>query len=172
MSAPTAVKLALPAGLLASAVALAALGHFGKGVPRPVITAPVRLTLVSPRPAVRGLPRPARLATSTREGAGPVQVAHVFTQDWLACTYRQGRCARIPGTLPAYATALAGWGSGSLATPAELAARPRVVSVRVIRACRNSATASADYHDGVGGRYQLHINLVLEPTGWDVFDVA
>lgn len=174
MSGRSAVKLAAPAGLLVLAIALALSGRSAQLDPQSAgtVKTSIRLTLISPRTAIAPQPRPTPPASRTVGRADPTQVARAFTQALLACMYGQASCARIPGTLPTYADALAGWTSGSLATPAELTARPRVVSVRVIRACRNSATVIADYVDGEGGRFQLHINVVLEHAGWQVFDVA
>ncbi|MGH2871849.1 MAG: hypothetical protein ACRDL5_05245, partial [Solirubrobacteraceae bacterium] len=174
MSVRSVLRLAVPAGLLALALALVLLGRPDHRAPRRASTAktPVRLTLAMPLATVGPQPQPTRAATGPESGAGPEQVARAFIDGWLACVYRQGSCARIPGSLPAYAAALGRRRGGSLATPAELAARPRVISLRVIRACRNSATAIARYVDGDGERYQLHVNLVLAPAGWRVFDVA
>jgi len=72
--------------------------------------------------------------------------------------------------LPSYAAALARQRGTSLATPAELAARPVVLSLQLLRSCAHSAVAAVTYADG--GRFQIHVNLVHERGGWLVFDVA
>jgi len=74
--------------------------------------------------------------------------------------------------LPAYRTDLLRRQGSSLSTPAELAAHPRILSIQLMPSCAQAGIALAAYQDGEGGRFQLHINLVREPVGWRVFDVA
>lgn len=174
MSAPTAAKLAVPIALLAAAVALVIFGRPVSGAARSVgaATAPAVLSLAPAQQRAGGWSRSTPVTITTGHDVHPGRVARAFIEGWLGCVYRQRSCAHIPGSLPAYAAALDRPPGESLGTPAELAARPRVVSLHVIRACRRSATAIVWYVDGEGGRFQLHVNLVAEPAGWHVFDIA
>jgi hypothetical protein len=72
----------------------------------------------------------------------------------------------------AYERALARQRGRALITPAERAAYPRVIALQVLRDCQHAAVAIATYHDGEGGRFRLHVNLVRRRAGWRVFDVA
>lgn len=102
----------------------------------------------------------------------PRAVARAFVNGWLACTYHHRSCAALRGALPAYAAALSRQREASLATPAEQAARPKIVALHITRSCTASAIATAAYQDGEGGTFELHLNLVHGPEGWRVFDVA
>jgi hypothetical protein len=82
------------------------------------------------------------------------------------------RLTAIAGMLPAYRTAFLAAQGISAATPAELAARPRVVALHLIRGCPVAIVAVATYTDGEGGTFVLHANLVRESAGWEVFNVA
>jgi hypothetical protein len=113
----------------------------------------------------------ARLTASQR-GGGAQQTARTFAAAWLACTYHQGPCDRLPDATTAYAAALTAQQGQSLPTPAETAAHPTITSLRLARSCGNAAVAVVTYADGEGGRFQIHVNLVREPVGWQVFDVA
>jgi len=74
--------------------------------------------------------------------------------------------------LPAYAAAVARQHQVSLATPAELAAQPRVLALQLLHGCALSAVAAVTYTDREGGRFQFHVNLMRERAAWRVFDVA
>jgi hypothetical protein len=131
---------------------------------------PIRIPPLAPSPAA--VARTTTPSPPPHRSSGPQRVARRFLERWLRCTYHQAPCSRIAGTLPAYAAVLGRQAGRSLATPAELAARPRIVSLKLLRSCDRAAVAAADYNDREGGRYQLHVNLVREPAGWQVFDVA
>lgn len=104
--------------------------------------------------------------------SSPGRVARLFVTGWLRCTYHQARCSPIAGTLRAYARVLAGQQQASLQTPSELAARPTILSLRLIHGCPASAIAIATYQDAEGGRFLLHVSLIDTPGAWRVFDVA
>jgi hypothetical protein len=104
--------------------------------------------------------------------ASPGAIADRFLAGWLACTYHQRSCHRLPGALPRYAASFDRDRGNGITTPAERAARPRVRWVNEIRGCSDSATVTASYQDGEGGLFQVHLNLINTPAGWRVFDVA
>jgi len=172
MSARTPFKLVLPVALIAAGVLLALENsdHAPSGAtPAPVSAAPVRTRAR----ATTRRQRPNRRQTSVApRSLSAGQVARYFLAAWLRCTYHQAPCFGIPGTLPAYAAALAGQQGRSLATPAEFAARPRFESLSIVHSCAAAAIAVATYTDGHGRHFPLHVNLVREPAGWRVFDVA
>jgi hypothetical protein len=175
MKARTAPKLAIPAGIVAAGIGVTIWVAAGAGSPqprpraaRPRTADPAVVQTTAPRPPARPMRQPP-VAVSARGLEG---VVRRFLVGWLACTYHQASCAHVGGSLPAYAAALDRQQGRALPTPAELAAHPRVQSVRLIRACRRSEMAVATYLDGHGGRFQLHLNLVRAPEGWRVFDVA
>ncbi len=170
------LKLAIPAALLVLAVVAMISSAVGTGTSRRPLrathsrTVDRRPTPATALPAPASPPRQLLVAPPTGDMA---RVARRFLSAWLACTYHQAPCSHLPGSLPAYPAALAQEeGRRALPTPAELAAHPRIESIRVVRSCRRSAIATATYLDGHGGRFQLHLNLVQEPDGWRVFDVA
>jgi hypothetical protein len=174
-STPRALQLAVPACLLVASltVGLASSSPPPRRTPsaKPAVSgwahADGRWT------GVRGPGIPSRPPTGPHSpAASPRAVALRFAHGWLDCTYHQAPCSRVPGILAAYAAALARQQGSSLATPAELAARPRIVSLTLTPSCRRAAVALATYSDGEGGRFQLHVNLVREHAGWRVFDVA
>lgn len=167
--------LVLAIGLLLTAgAALLAVGSLARRGPesrRPPALAP------STSPRVTQLTAPTqsgqtRILASVGRHADPEHVARDFLFRWLACSYHQMACASIPGTLPAYQEALGRQHAESLPTPAEGLAHPRVLVLQIVRACRRSAAATATYQDGEGGRFQLHLSLVDQASGWKVFDVA
>jgi hypothetical protein len=132
-----------------------------------------RIQLLVPAREAESLSRSRSIQTkASRSGSGPRVVALRFLSTWLRCVYSQRPCSRIAGALRAYTSALARETHGWLATPAERAARLRVVAIRLIWSCRPAAVAAAWYRDGTGGRFEVHVNLVHEAAGWEVFDVA
>jgi hypothetical protein len=141
--------------------------HARRGPSRPAVVADTPQNLPA-APSRRHPP----IRSPTRRWSRPAQIARGFLRGWLGCTYHQTSCSRISGLLPAYADALVRYQGHSLATPDELAARPRIVAIRLVPSCPGAEVALATYQDGSGGRFQLHINLVREPAGWRVFDVA
>lgn len=134
--------------------------------------APARIPPLASQPPRRSAHNAAADAARPRGPSSPDTVARAFLSGWLACTYHRGPCSSLPESLAAYRAALSRQHDGALATPAEQAAHPRVVAVRITRSCGGSAIALATFTDGEGGDFQLHLNLVLEPVGWRVFDVA
>jgi hypothetical protein len=174
MSRSTLVKLLVPATLLVAAIVIAI-----RAEPqlhrRPGRAAHAALTVSTPAGAAavgRPAPKPTAQPVRSRPGLDPGAVARAFLDGWLACTYHQRPCTHIAGSLSAYAMALARDDGRSLPTPVELATRPEVTTVQLISACPRSALVIATYLDGHGGTFQLHLNLVREPSGWRVFDVA
>jgi hypothetical protein len=170
----TLLKLAIPAAALAAALVLAASSAqhrtpLGRHSSLATPFKPIRIP--PPAPASRPVTRTALPSPPPRPST-PRQVARRFLDAWLGCSYHQAPCSHIAGTLPAYAAALGRQAGRSLATPAELAARPRIVSLKLLRSCDRAAVAAADYNDREGGRFRLHVNLVREPAGWQVFDVS
>jgi hypothetical protein len=168
--------LVLVIGLLLAAGAVLLVGgsppHRGPGSGRPPALAP----LAPPR--MTQLRAPARsgqtriVAAVGPHYSDPERVARTFLLGWLACTYHQRACTSIPGTLDAYREALGRQHARSLPTPAERLVHPSVLLVQTVRACQGSTTATATYKDGEGGRFQLHLSLVDQRSGWKVFDVA
>ena len=172
MSAPTTRRLMLPIALLAAG-ALLALDSSDHAPKAPV---PAHLQGAPPQqrtPATTRRPRPNtdHLSAGPRS-RGQRQVADRFLAAWLRCSYHQAPCSPIPGTLSAYAAALARQQGRSLATPAELTARPTIRSLKIVHSCGDAAIAIATYANGEGDRFELHVNLVRERAGWQVFDVA
>ena len=108
----------------------------------------------------------------TGRQSSPDHVARRFLDGWLGCTYHQTPCSQITGMLPAYAVALDRQQGDSRATPAELSAPPLVVSLQLLRSCRRAAVAIATYKDRESDRFELHVNLIHDASGWHVFDVA
>jgi hypothetical protein len=115
-------------------------------------------------------PRPAPSPRTT--GASATTVAFDFSLGWLACTYHQGPCTQIPGSLQAYGAALRRQPERSLATPAERAAQISITRIGLTRDCRDEAVAAVTYTSGSTSHFEIHLNLVREPDGWRVFDVA
>ena len=86
--------------------------------------------------------------------------------------YLRGPCAHVPGTLPAYAAALLNAARGAVAAPGESFGHLQFRLVGLIRVCRETDIALAVYTDEQGVRFELHINLLRDTAGWQVFDVA
>jgi hypothetical protein len=100
----------------------------------------------------------------------PGTVGAEFVRGWLRCLYRHGPCSRIPGMLAPYARIVVPQLVRAPVTRGDLASSPRLLSVRLVLDCPDEAVAVATYSVD-GERLQLHPNLVLEPAGWEVFDV-
>ena len=168
----------VPVGLIAAAVIAAAIptrSHThagGRFQAAPRTTAPRPASSVTPvhhATQTRSNRRSASPHASYPSTPGPS--ARRFLTGWLACVYHHAPCSQIADALPGYASALAR-PARSLATPAELVAHPEVVTLELLPRCGESEVAIATYTDGAGGRFQLHLDLVHEPAGWEVFDVA
>lgn len=144
----------------------------GRNTPPASLFVPAHIPSVAP-PAPRHQPNTvvAQRSRPTRSSS-PSAVAYVFVTRWLGCTYHHGLCRALPGALPAYAAAVSRQHGASRITPAEQTARPTIIALHITRSCADSAIATATYQDGQGGHFQLHLNLVHEPEGWRIFDVA
>jgi len=171
-------RLGLLTGLLLTAGMLLLVGGSS---PRPGQHGPSTVGLL----ATPGVPPAASATVRTRtrtwvphvaqtigRSSGPGRVARYFLIGWLRCSYHQAPCRQIAGTLHSYRRALDSQRRASLQTPVEVAARPEVLSVRLIYGCPASGTAVATYQDGEGGRFELHVSLIDTHGGWRVFDIA
>lgn len=169
--------VAVATGLLLIGAALlagtSAMDHFD-GRPRSATSAGLRRVATSPPPAppLRRSPHRFGPISVDRRATTAGHVIRLFLHGWLGCIYHRTSCAQIAGSLPAYGAAIAQQRGSSLATPAELATRPRILSIDLLASCPTAELALANYQDGEGGQFQLHVNLVREPAGWRVFDVA
>lgn len=180
MSIPSWLKLTIPVGLLAAAVAVALISPSSAPRKHPVARPSVPAHLASRRHATVSpatpLPPAAPPAVHPHPDAPhqlptPRAVALEFVVGYLRYAYHHAPASAIPGMLPAFATALAREPGSSLPTPAELAARPRVLSLRLHYNCPLEAVGMVTYTDGQGARYELHPNLVREPDGWQVWSL-
>jgi hypothetical protein len=89
---------------------------------------------------------------------------------WLACVYQRRPCSRSRAILAAYARLVVAQLQHAPVTHSDLAAHPRLVSLKLVRSCPLAAVAIATYTVD-GQRLQLHPDLVLDSSGWKVFDV-
>jgi hypothetical protein len=104
--------------------------------------------------------------------AHPNEIADRFLVVWLPCLYLQALCASTPGALPAYAAALSRTTRDSLPAPDEAVGHLRIWIVCLVRACPRVDVALALYTNGLGGEFELHVNLLRTAADWQVFDVA
>ena len=188
--ARTLLSLCLPIALLGASLVLALSGRSDRrDRPPPTaqahttvsVTLPTRTQAAASPPPARTSARPTRIAHPRARRPvrrplalatlpGPGEVAHRFLDRWLACVYQHLGCAHIPGLLPAYAKVLRPQLASVPATPADLATRTRLDSIRLVFNCPREMVAIATYNVGPQ-RLQVHPNLVREPAGWQVFSV-
>jgi hypothetical protein len=179
VSIRTLLKATLPASLLGATFTLALGNHTGtqrsaSSAPAATVISVALPPLRQPGPAPPG-PQPRARSFDERHPGGSAaqsatKIARRFLRRWLPCVYAHLHCARLPGLLPSYASILETELASTPAPPAGLTLQPTLQSLAVVSTCARAAVAIASYSVS-GHRLQVHLGLVLDRAGWQVFNV-